>query len=70
MDGEKVATCISLINSLHVQAIISAPNDKIQNYTENVDKVFLFANQNKTRIAIEEFEQTRFNELLENLEET
>ncbi len=68
MDGEKVATCISLMNSLQVQAIISAPNDKIQNYTENVDKIFLFANQNKTRISIEEFEQNRFYELLENLE--
>ncbi len=68
MDGEKVSTCIALINSLHVQAIISAPNDKIQNYTESVDKIFLFANQNKTRISIEEFEQNRFYELMENLE--
>jgi uncharacterized protein YPO0396 len=69
MDGEKVATCISLIKSLHVQAIISAPNDKIQNYTENVNKIFLFANQNKTHISIEEFEQNRFFELLENEDE-
>lgn len=69
MDAEKVSTCIALINSLHVQAIISAPNDKIQNYTESVDKLFLFANQNKTRISIEEFEQDRFYELMESLEE-
>lgn len=69
MDAEKVATCIALINSLHVQAIISAPNDKIQNYTDNVNKIFLFANQNKTHISIEEFEQDRFYELLENVDE-
>ncbi len=69
MDAEKVATCITLINSLQVQAIISAPNDKIQNYTENVNKIFLFANQNKTHISIEEFEQERFYELMENTEE-
>lgn len=69
MDAEKVATCIALINSLHVQAIISAPNDKIQNYTDNVNKIFLFANQNKTHISIEEFEQDRFYELLENIDE-
>lgn len=69
MDAEKVATCIALMNSLHVQAIISAPNDKIQNYTENVNKIFLFANQNKTHISIQEFEQNRFYELLENVED-
>jgi len=69
MDAEKVSTCIALINSLHVQAIISAPNDKIQNYTESVDKIFLFANQNKTRISIEEFEQDRFYELMEDIED-
>jgi len=69
MDGEKVATCIALIKSLHVQAIISAPNDKIQNYTENVNKIFLFANQNKTHISIEEFEQNRFYELLESADD-
>ncbi|MHB8127673.1 MAG: ATP-binding protein [Mobilitalea sp.] len=69
MDGEKVATCIALIKSLHVQAIISAPNDKIQNYTENVNKIFLFANQNKTHISIEEFEKNRFYELLENVDD-
>jgi Uncharacterized protein conserved in bacteria len=69
MDAEKVATCIALINSLQVQAIISAPNDKIQNYTENVNKIFLFANQNKTHISIEEFEQERFYELMVNAED-
>lgn len=69
MDGEKVATCIGLIKSLHIQAIISAPNDKLQNYTEDVDKIFLYANQNKTHISIEEFEQERFYELLESTEE-
>ena len=38
MDAEKVASCISLIRGLGFQAIISATNDKIQNYLENVDK--------------------------------
>ena len=45
MDGEKVASCIELIRGLGFQAIISATNDKIQNYVENVDKTFVFANQ-------------------------
>ena len=40
MDAEKVASCISLIRGLGFQAIISATNDKIQNYLENVDKTF------------------------------
>ena len=34
MDGEKVASCIELIRGLGFQAIISATNDKIQNYVE------------------------------------
>ena len=38
MDAEKVASCIDLIRNLGFQAIISATNDKIQNYLENVDK--------------------------------
>ncbi len=38
MDAEKVASCIELIRGLGFQAIISATNDKIQNYVENVDK--------------------------------
>ena len=47
MDAEKVASCIELIRGLGFQAIISATNDKIQNYVENVDKTFVFANPNK-----------------------
>lgn len=69
MDGEKVATCIGLIRKLGFQAIISAPNDKIQNYTDIVDKIFVYANQNKTYISIQEFEKDNFSELLEFVEE-
>ena len=67
MDAEKVASCISLIRSLGFQVIISATNDKIQNYLENVDKTFVFANPNKRSISIQEFEKREFGELkLEN----
>lgn len=63
MDGEKVASCISLIRSLGFQVIISATNDKIQNYLENVDKTFVFANPNKKSISIQEFEKREFEQL-------
>ena len=53
MDAEKVASCISLIRGLGFQAIISATNDKIQNYLENVDKTFVYANPNKKHISIQ-----------------
>ena len=65
MDAEKVASCISLIRGLGFQAIISATNDKIQNYLENVDKTFVYANPNKRHISIQEFEKTEFEELIE-----
>ena len=60
MDAEKVASCIELIRGLGFQAIISATNDKIQNYLENVDKTFVFANPNKKSISIQEFERKDF----------
>ena len=63
MDAEKVASCISLIRGLGFQAIISATNDKIQNYLENVDKTFVYANPNKRHISIQEFEKTEFSQL-------
>lgn len=63
MDAEKVASCISLIRGLGFQAIISATNDKIQNYLENVDKTFVYANPNKKHISIQEFEKAEFGEL-------
>lgn len=63
MDAEKVASCISLIRGLGFQAIISATNDKIQNYLENVDKTFVYANPDKRHISIQEFEKTEFAEL-------
>ena len=69
MDAEKVASCIELIRGLGFQAIISATNDKIQNYVENVDKTFVFANPNKKSISIQEFERMRFPELMKNLED-
>ena len=69
MDAEKVASCIELIRGLGFQAIISATNDKIQNYVENVDKTFVFANPNKKAISIQEFEREKFPELMKNLEE-
>ena len=69
MDAEKVASCIELIRGLGFQAIISATNDKIQNYVENVDKTFVFANPNKKSISIQEFERDRFQELVKDLEE-
>ena len=65
MDAEKVASCISLIRGLGFQAIISATNDKIQNYLENVDKTFVYANPNKRHISIQEFERKDFGELTE-----
>ena len=65
MDAEKVASCISPISGLGFQAIISATNDKIQNYLENVDKTFVYANPNKRHISIQEFEKTEFGELAE-----
>ena len=65
MDAEKVASCISLIRGLGFQAIISATNDKIQNYLENVDKTFVYANPNKKHISIQEFERGEFGELVE-----
>ena len=66
MDAEKVASCISLIRGLGFQAVISATNDKIQNYLENVDKTFVYANPNKKHISIQEFEKVEFGELEEN----
>lgn len=63
MDAEKVASCISLIRGLGFQAIISATNDKIQNYLENVDKTFVYANPNKKHISIQEFERAEFDQL-------
>lgn len=65
MDAEKVASCISLIRGLGFQAIISATNDKIQNYLENVDKTFVYANPNKKHISIQEFEKVEFDQLAE-----
>ncbi len=64
MDAEKVGSCIGLIRKLGFQAIISATNDKIQNYVDNVDKTFVYANPNKNRISIQEFEKGNFSELL------
>ena len=64
MDAEKVASCIELIRGLGFQAIISATNDKIQNYLENVDKTFVYANPNKKSISIQEFEKKDFAQLI------
>ncbi len=64
MDAEKVASCIRLIRGLGFQAIISATNDKIQNYLENVDKTFVYANPNKKSISIQEFEKKEFTQLI------
>ena len=69
MDAEKVGSCIGLIRSLGFQAIISATNDKIQNYVENVDKTFVFANPNKKFISIQEFERNEITQFLGNKEE-
>ncbi len=66
MDAEKVASCIQLIRGLGFQALISATNDKIQNYLETVDKIFVFANPNKKAISIQEFEKLEFGKLREN----
>ncbi len=69
MDAEKVASCIQLIRGLGFQALISATNDKIQNYLETVDKIFVFANPNKKSISIQEFEKKDFEQLRENVED-
>ncbi len=69
MDAEKVASCIELIRGLGFQAIISATNDKIQNYVENVDKTFVFANPNKKSISIQEFERESFPQLMKDLDD-
>lgn len=68
MDGEKVASCVELIRKLGFQAIISATNDKIQNYVESVDKTFVFANPNKSYISIQPFEKREFQTLINNEE--
>lgn len=68
MDAEKVGSCIGLIRKLGFQAIISATNDKIQNYVDNVDKTFVFANPNKNRISVQEFEKKEFRDLLTSQE--
>jgi uncharacterized protein YPO0396 len=69
MDAEKVGSCIGLIRKLGFQAIISATNDKIQNYVDNVDKTFVFANPNKNRISVQEFEKREFIDLMSSQEE-
>ncbi len=69
MDAEKVASCIQLIRGLGFQALISATNDKIQNYLETVDKIFVFANPNKKSISIQEFERKEFGQLRKGIEE-
>ena len=69
MDAEKVASCIKLIRGLGFQALISATNDKIQNYLETVDKIFVYANPNKKNISIQEFEKPEFEQLKEDLAE-
>lgn len=67
MDAEKVASCIKLIRGLGFQALISATNDKIQNYLETVDKIFVFANPNKKAISIQEFEKKEFDQLKQDI---
>ena len=67
MDAEKVASCIQLIRDLGFQAIMSATNDKIQNYVENVNKTFVFANPNKKAISIREFEREEMPQLMKGL---
>ena len=57
------------IRGLGFQAIISATNDKIQNYLENVDKTFVYANPNKRHISIQEFEKTEFAQLADEEEQ-
>ena len=37
---------------------------KIQNYLENVDKTFVYANPNKKNISIQEFEKCEFDNLV------
>jgi uncharacterized protein YPO0396 len=68
MDGEKVGSCVELIRKMGFQAIISATNDKLQNYVDYVDKTFVFANPNKNHISIQPFEKMEFSKLL-NIEE-
>ncbi|MEK5180352.1 ATP-binding protein [Paenibacillus sp. FSL P4-0288] len=70
MDAEKVASCIALIRGLGFQALISATNDKIQNYLENVNKIFVYANPNKKSISIQEFEKSDFDQLVRELDES
>lgn len=68
MDGEKVGSCVELIRKMGFQAIISATNDKLQNYVDYVDKTFVFANPNKNHISIQPFEKIEFPKLLTALE--
>ncbi len=65
MDGEKVGSCVELIRKMGFQAIISATNDKLQNYVDYVDKTFVFANPNKNHISIQPFEKREFQSLLD-----
>ena len=68
MDGEKVASCVELMRKLGFQSIISATNDKIQNYVESVDKTLVLAKPNKTHISIQPFEKREFVDLIEEHE--
>lgn len=42
---------------------------RIQNYLENVDKTFVYANPNKRHISIQEFEKTEFAQLADEEEQ-
>ena len=64
MDAEKVSISINLMRELGLQAIIAAPNDKIGNYVESVDKTFVFNNENKNNIQISCFSKKEILEII------
>lgn len=57
MDAEKVKISLELIRQLKLQAIVVAPNDKMQNYIDSSEKTFIFNNINNKNIEIAPFER-------------
>lgn len=64
MDATKVKACLDLLRNMGLQAIIVAPDDKMQNYLESINKMFLFSCDNKEIINIREFDKKEIDTLV------
>lgn len=65
MDAEKVKISLDLIRQLKLQAIVVAPNDKMQNYIESAEKTFIFNNMSNNDIEIVSFEKEEILKLVD-----